>query len=166
MTNSQESYTQEFRWQSNDSSSKWSWTAGIFWQLAKEGSIEELKSTNINQVFNYLFGFTPASFYGGNFYSCPNNAAYPSIPACDIYYNNNTTFDRQIAGFGELSYSFFDWMKLTVGDRVARTGFSLNHYADGYENYGPGPRRRAKRRRRRPPRRHCPSRSIRRICSI
>jgi outer membrane receptor protein involved in Fe transport len=139
MTNSQESYTQEFRWQSNDSSSKWSWTAGIFWQLAKEGSIEELKSTNINQVFNYLFGFTPASFYGGNFYSCPNNAAYPAIPACDIYYNNNTTFDRQIAGFGELSYSFFDWMKLTVGDRVARTGFSLNHYADGYENYGPGP---------------------------
>ena len=137
MTNSQESYTQELRWQSADASSKWSWTAGIFWQLAKEGSIEELKSTNINEVFNDLFGFTPASFYGGNFYSCPTRAAYPSIPACDIYYNNNTTFDRQIAGFGEVSYAFTDWMKLTVGERVARTSFSLNHYADGYENYGP-----------------------------
>ena len=136
MTNSQESYTQELRWQSADASSKWSWTAGIFWQLAKEGSIEELKSTNINEVFNDLFGFTPASFYGGNFYSCPTRAAYPSIPACDIYYNNNTTFDRQIAGFGEVSYAFTDWMKLTVGERVARTSFSLNHYADGYENYG------------------------------
>jgi iron complex outermembrane receptor protein len=138
MTNTQESYTQEVRWQSANSDSKWTWTAGIFWQLAKEGSIEELRSTNINQVFNYLFGFTPASFYGGSFYSCPNNAAYPSIPACDIYYNNNTTFDRQIAGFGELSYAFTDWMKLTVGERIARTSFSLNHYADGYENYGPG----------------------------
>jgi len=61
------------------------------------------------------------------------------IPACDIYYNNNTTFDRQIAAFGELSYAFTDWMRLTVGERIARTSFSLNHYADGYENYGPGP---------------------------
>ncbi len=90
-------------------------------------------------MFNYLYGFSPASFYGGNFYSCPTNAAYTSIPACDIYYNNNTTFDRQIAGFGEVSYAFTDWMKLTVGERIARTSFSLNHYADGYENYGPGP---------------------------
>lgn len=139
MTNTQESYTQEIRWQSSDPTSRWNWTAGIFWQLAKEGSIEELNSTNINQVFNYLFGFTPDSFYGGTLYSCPTNVAYPAIPACDIYYNNNTTFDRQIAGFGEVSYSFTDWMRLTVGERVARTSFSLNHYADGYENYGPGP---------------------------
>jgi iron complex outermembrane recepter protein len=139
MTNSQESYTQELRWQSSNPSSRWSWTAGIFWQLAKENSIEELNSTNINQVFNYLFGLTPQSFYGGSFYSCPTNAGYPAIPACDIYYNNNTTYDRQIAGFGEVSYSFTDWMKLTVGERVARTHFDLHHYADGYENYGPGP---------------------------
>ncbi len=139
MTNTQESETGEVRWQSIDSGSRWSWTLGAFWQLAKEGSIEELNSTNINQVFNTLFGFTPASYYGGAFYSCPTSAAYPAIPACDIYYNSNTTFDRQIAGYGELSYSFTDWMKLTVGERVAHTEFSLNHYADGLENYGPQP---------------------------
>jgi iron complex outermembrane receptor protein len=138
MTNQQESLTQELRWQSSDKDSKWNWTAGVFWQVAKEGSIEELKSTNIDQVFNTLYGFTPASFYGGTFYSCPTAAAYASIPACDIYYNNNTTFDRQVALFGEVSYSFTDWMKLTVGERVSRTKFTLNHYADGYENYGPG----------------------------
>ena len=105
--------------------------------MAKESSIEELSSTNINQVFNYLFGTSPANFYGGNYYSCPTRANYPAIPACDIYYNSNTTFDRQVAGFGELSYAFTDWMKLTVGERVARTTFTLNHYADGYENDGP-----------------------------
>jgi len=138
MTNSQESLTQELRWQSSNSDSKWNWTAGVFWQVAKEGSIEELRSTNIDQVFNTLYGFTPASYYGGTFYSCPTAAAYPSIPACDIYYNNNTTFDRQVAVFGEVSYAFTDWMKLTVGERVSRTKFTLNHYADGYENYGPG----------------------------
>jgi outer membrane receptor protein involved in Fe transport len=139
MTNTQQSYTQELRWQSSNPTSKWTWTAGIFWQLAKEGSVEELRSTNVDNVFSYLFGFSPTDFYGGTFYSCPTNAAYPSIPACDIYYNNNTTFDRQIAAFGELSYAFTDWMRLTVGERIARTSFSLNHYADGYENYGPGP---------------------------
>jgi iron complex outermembrane recepter protein len=37
-----------------------------------------------------------------------------------------------------VSYAFTDWVKLTVGERVARTLFTLNHYADGYENYGPG----------------------------
>ena len=137
MTNKQQSITQEIRWQSGKSDSAWSWTTGLFWQVAKESSIEELSSTNIDQVFNYLFQTTPSNFYGGNFYSCPTRANYTAIPACDIYYNSNTTFDRQVAGFGELSYAFTDWMKLTVGERVARTTFTLNHYADGYENDGP-----------------------------
>jgi iron complex outermembrane recepter protein len=139
MTNTQKSYTAELRLQSTDPSSRWTWTAGVFWQQAKEGSIEELKSTNIDQVFNYLYGLSPATFYGATLYSCPTNAAYPAIPACDIYYNNNTTIDRQIAGYGEVSFAFTDWMKLTVGERIAHTTFSLEHYADGYENYGPGP---------------------------
>ena len=97
MTNTQKSYTAELRLQSANPSSRWTWTAGVFWQQAKEGSIEELKSTNIDQVFNYLYGLAPADFYGAALYSCPTNAAYPAIPACDIYYNNNTTIDRQIA---------------------------------------------------------------------
>ena len=134
MTNTQQSYTQEIRWQSSDPTSRWSWTAGVFWQQAKEGSIEELRSTNIDQVFNTLFGFSPADYYVGNFYSCPTNAGYPSIPACDIYYNNNKTTDKQLAAFGEVSFAVTDWFKVTVGERIARTEFSLDHYADGYEN--------------------------------
>ncbi|MBS0580448.1 MAG: TonB-dependent receptor [Proteobacteria bacterium] len=139
MTNRQQSWVGELRFQSNDPSSKLTYTAGLFWQVAKEQSIEELNSTNIDQVFNYLFGITPQQFYGDTYYSCPTNAAYPTIPACDIYYNNNTTHDRQFAVYGELSYAFTDWFKLTVGERFAKTEFSLDHYADGYENYGPGP---------------------------
>ena len=138
MDNTQESITQELRWQSAKSDSAWTWTAGVFWQVAKEGSIEELRSTNINQVFNYLFDESPAAYYAPGGYSCPTRANYPSIPACDIYYNSNTTFDRQVAGFGEVSYAFTDWAKITIGERVARTLFTLNHFADGLENYGPG----------------------------
>src|SRR4029077_17693640 len=81
MTNTQKSYTAELRWQSTDTKSRWTWTAGVFWQQAKEGSIEELKSTNIAQVFNYLYGLDPSNFYSpdgvtpASFYSCPTNAA-------------------------------------------------------------------------------------------
>jgi outer membrane receptor protein involved in Fe transport len=140
MTNIQDSYTQEVRWQSSDESSKLRWTVGAFWQLAKEGSIEELKDTQITPFFNYLYGINPADpAYYGPYYSCPTNASYTAIPACDIYYNANTTFDRQIAGYGELSYAFTDWFRVTLGERVAHTEFSLNHYADGLENFGPGP---------------------------
>jgi iron complex outermembrane recepter protein len=136
MTNSQENYAAELRWQSTDESSKWRWTLGVFWGLAKEGSIEELRDTQIVPFFNYLYATDPRSYYG-SYYSCPTNVDYTVIPACDIYYNNNTTFDRQIAGYGELSYAFTDWFRLTVGERVSRTTFSLNHYSDGLENYGP-----------------------------
>jgi|HubBroStandDraft_1064217.scaffolds.fasta_scaffold02136_5 iron complex outermembrane receptor protein len=140
ITNSQQSYTQEIRWQSTDQAAKLHWTAGVFWQLAKEGSIEELKDTQIIPFFNYLYGIDPTSpSYFGPYYSCPTNVNYTAIPACDIYYNSNTTFDHQVAGFGEVSYGFTDWFRLTLGERVARTSFSLDHYADGLENFGPSP---------------------------
>ena len=166
ITNRQENYTAELRWQSSDASAKLNWTTGVFWQLAKEGSIEELRDPQINALYQYLYGTgtgaNPASNAAINLYcppdptlcagppdfttstaspdySCPTNAAYPAIPACDIYYNNNTTYDRQIAIYGELSYAFTNWFRLTVGERFSHTEFSLVHYADGLENYGPYP---------------------------
>jgi len=44
--------------------------------------------------------------------------------------------DRQIAAYGELGYQITDQLRLTVGERIARTSFELSHYSDGYENYG------------------------------
>ena len=155
MTNSQENYAAELRWQSSDASAKLNWTTGVFWQLAKQGSIEELKDPQINSMFTYLYGSDAISIFcppdptycpgppdfvtssASPAYSCPTNVNYPAIPACDIYYNNNTTYDRQIAVYGELSYAFTNWFRLTVGERFSHTEFSLTHYADGLENYGP-----------------------------
>ena len=148
MTNNQDNYVQEIRWQSSDPSSRWNWTLGAFWQLAKEESIEELKDTQDNSFWLYLYGITQQQFVnlanGGptNVYSCPGQTpgfVYAAIPQCDIYYNRNTTYDRQIAGFGEVSYSLTERWKLTVGERVSKQSFSLDHYADGLENFGPGP---------------------------
>jgi iron complex outermembrane recepter protein len=140
ITNTQQSYTGEVRWQSTEEAARLHWTLGVFWQQAKEGSIEELKDKQIIPFFQYLYGIDPtSSSYFGPYYSCPTSANYPLIPACDIYYNNNQTVDRQVAGYGELSYAFTDWFRLTVGERIAHTTFSLQHYADGLENFGPGP---------------------------
>jgi outer membrane receptor protein involved in Fe transport len=144
ITNHQSTWTQEVRWQSTDDTSKWRWTVGAFWQLSKEGSIEELKDPQINQLFNYLYGEDAYAVYGGNWYTCPTYAdpygtPYTAIPACDIYYNANSTTDRQIAGYGELGYQITPELRLTLGERIARTSFELSHYSDGFENYGPTP---------------------------
>jgi outer membrane receptor protein involved in Fe transport len=145
MTNTQENITQEIRWQSSDESSRWRWTVGVFLQQSKEGSIEELKDPNNeldgpNGLFNYMYGETASDFFGA-YFSCPDNSAYPSIPACDIYYNKSNTVDKQVAVFGEVSYAFSEQWRLTVGERVAHTTFDITNYSDGLENYGPlGPR--------------------------
>jgi iron complex outermembrane recepter protein len=148
MTNDQDEYVQELRWQSTDPAAHLKWTLGVFAQLAKEKSIEQLQDTEDNSFFEALYGETQEQIvsavngYPSPYYSCPGQTpgyVYPAIPQCDIYYNRNVTFDRQIAAYGEASYAFTDQWKLTVGERVAYTTFSLEHYADGLENFGPQP---------------------------
>jgi iron complex outermembrane receptor protein len=167
MTNQQRSWTQELRLQSTDNDSKWRWTVGAFWSLSQELSIEQLNDPNIGNFLSALYGgpaldaiygtgastpnniannlfFNPQNtLFTGPYYNCvgaPGStvqpAAYP-IPNCDIYYNYNKSYDRQLAGFGEVNYKLTDQFSLTAGGRVARMGFSLQHYANGYENYGP-----------------------------
>jgi len=144
MTNKQATWTQEIRWQSNDDSSAWKWTVGTFWSLSKETSIEELKDTQIIPFWTALFGIPPSAWFylppatAGNYYYC-NGQGTPGqpIPNCDIYYNNNVVQDRQIAGFGEVTYSLTDRLKLTAGARIAKLSVSLEHFAAGLENYEP-----------------------------
>ncbi len=140
MTNQQRIVTQEIRLQSNDDSSRWKWTAGAFWSLADELSIEELNDPQVNNLWQYLYGQNATDVIGP-YYSCtsdPANSTPQVIPNCDVYYNRNETHDRQIAGFGEVSYSVTDQLKVTVGGRYAKLSGDLSHYADGLQNYGPG----------------------------
>ncbi|MDE2219948.1 MAG: TonB-dependent receptor [Gammaproteobacteria bacterium] len=142
MTNQQRSWAQEVRLQSTDDGARWRWTVGAFWQQAKELSIENLEDKQIYEFFQYLYGVNPESVFFGDFYHCPGHPgtgvnAAAIVPACSIYYNSNRTTDRQFAGFGELSYALTDKLRVTLGERVARLSFSLDHYADGFENYGP-----------------------------
>ncbi len=157
INNQQRSLTQEFRVQSNDEG-KIRWTAGLFMQVANEESIEQLNAPGFNQFLSALYGgpifdsqygvgtSLPANIGNtlfGTFYSCtgaPGSTPQPAsapVPNCDIYYNRNKSYDHQIAGFGELTYKFTDQLSLTAGGRYAKLSFSLDHYANGYEDYGP-----------------------------
>ena len=142
ITNEQRTWTQEFRLQSDDAASRLKWTIGTFWSLAQEISVEQLYDPNIDSFFSALYGptNTPDSIYGP-YYSCngrgtPQPASAP-VPNCDIYINDNKSYDRQIAGFGELTYNLTDRLAVIAGGRYAKMEFSLDHYANGYENYGP-----------------------------
>jgi iron complex outermembrane recepter protein len=137
MTNQQQSWTQEVRLQSNDDASRWKWTVGAFWSLSREVSIEELRDPQIIPFWQALFAVDPQSFFGP-FYSC-NGVGTPgqAFPDCDIYYNHNIVHDRQLAGFGEITYALTDQLKLTLGGRFAKMSFDLSHHGDGLENFGP-----------------------------
>ena len=146
LDNQQRSWTQEIRWQSNDDSSRWRWTVGAFWSLSTEISLEQLHDPNgqVPALFMQLFNIDAANAWFGPYYNCPANTAVPGdntpglpIPNCDIYYNRNKTHDRQLAGFGEFTYALTDRLKLTAGARWAKMKFDLNHYANGFENFGP-----------------------------
>ncbi len=149
ITNRQETFTQELRLQSDDPTSAWTWTVGAFWSVSKERSVEQLKDSRIADMWNTLFGIDPGTWFFlnpatyGAYYTCNgrgtdgNPAPALSIPNCDIYLNDNTVHDRQIAGFGEVTYAFTDRFKATLGGRFAKMSFTLNHHGDGLENYGP-----------------------------
>ncbi|HVP33782.1 MAG TPA: TonB-dependent receptor [Steroidobacteraceae bacterium] len=147
ITNKQQSWVQEFRWQSSDPNERLHWTVGLFGQVAKESSIEELIDTQIDPFFNALYGINATDLFGytdqnGNFvspYQCNGFGSYTAIPQCDIYYNSNTTWDKQIAFYGELNYALSEHWRLTLGERVAHTTFEIQNYADGLENFGPTP---------------------------
>jgi iron complex outermembrane recepter protein len=124
--NTQESISQELRLQSADSDSKLRWTVGAFFSLSREESIEEIHDPMVDQFFQAIYGVTAEEAWGLGL-----------LPNGDNYYNRNVAHDRQIAGFGEATYSFTDRWKLTLGGRISKMTFDLNHFADGLQNFGP-----------------------------
>ena len=63
ISNQQATWAQEVRWQSNDPSSKWTWTVGAFWSGSRETSIENLEDTQIAPFWNALFGIDPGTWF-------------------------------------------------------------------------------------------------------
>jgi len=57
----------------------------------------------------------------------------------DSYFNRLVSYDRQIAGFGELNFNLTDTLKLTAGVRVSRDSYTIESLSGGPQNSGPRP---------------------------
>src|SRR5450755_892869 len=63
VTNQQSNFTQEFRLQSTDPTARLSWTAGVFYSLDRQFSLEEIHDPMADTFFNQLFGYNIATFF-------------------------------------------------------------------------------------------------------
>jgi iron complex outermembrane receptor protein len=125
--NGQQNLTEEIRLQSNDPSSKFIWTAGVFANENRQSYLEQIHDPLLNQLSLAATG-QPYT----NFFVDPdgNPVTYdPRFPN-DSYFLNTNAKDEQVALFGEGTYSFTDQFKLTAGVRFSRTKFE-NHTLTG-----------------------------------
>jgi len=132
VTNTQRNLTQEFRLQSTDPAARVSWTAGVFYSLDRQFSLEEIHDPMADTLFNQLFGYPIADFFG-----TPLNPNGTSVlPMGDSYFNQLLSFDRQIAGFGEVNFKVTDTLKLTAGVRVSKDSYTIESLSGGPQNSG------------------------------
>jgi iron complex outermembrane recepter protein len=133
VTNTQRNITQEFRLQSTDSAARVTWTAGVFYSLDRQFSLEEIHDPMADALFNQLFGYPIAEFFG-----TPLNANGTSVlPMGDSYFNQLASYDRQIAGFGEVNFKLTDTLKLTAGARISKDSYTIESFSGGPQNGGP-----------------------------
>jgi outer membrane receptor protein involved in Fe transport len=135
VTNTQRNLTQEFRLQSTDPAARLQWTAGVFYSLDRQYSLEEIHDPMADAFFNQLFGYPIAEFFG-----TPLNPDGTSVlPMGDSYFNRLVSYDRQIAGFGEVNFNLTDTLKLTAGVRVSKDSYTIESLSGGPQNSGPRP---------------------------
>ena len=135
VTNTQRNLTQELRLQSTDPAARLAWTAGVFYSIDRQYSLEEIHDPMADALFNQLFGYPIAVFF-----NTPQNPDGSSVlPMGDSYFNQLVSYDRQIAGFGELNFNVTDTLKLTAGVRVSRDSFTIESLSGGPQNSGPRP---------------------------
>ena len=129
VANGQQNFVEELRLQSNDPTSKLSWTTGLFYSVNKQSYLEQIGDPMLNQ-FSLAVTGQP---YGNFFTDYTTGAAVPFDPRfpTDSYFLQTRAKDEQLALFGEGSYAFSDQWKLTLGARVSKLKYSFDTLTGG-----------------------------------
>ncbi len=127
-TNEQRSITEELRLQSNDSRAPLVWTAGVFFSISKQSSLEAINDPQLGSLFATIFQ-PPYNNYINYF-------GAPLLSNGDSYASYAYSEDRQLALFGEATYAVTDQLKATVGARISRTDLGYAAQGNGPENFG------------------------------
>ncbi len=139
INNDQQNFTQELRLQSNDPSSQLIWTTGLFFAMDKQQYLEQIHDPELNAFSEAVSGvpYTQQFYYTDPVTGNNDPVTYdPRFPN-DSYFLQTFSEDKQIAVFGEGTYSFTDQYKLTVGARFSRTEFSFNTLTGGPQLFLP-----------------------------
>jgi iron complex outermembrane recepter protein len=135
VNNQQRNFSQELRLQSSDPNARILWTAGAFFSINRQSSLEEIHDPMADTFFNYYTGDTIAAYFGTDL----NPDGTSVLPMGDSYFNRLVSHDRQIAGFGEVTFGLTDTLKFTAGLRVSKTSFSIESLSGGPQNGGDRP---------------------------
>jgi outer membrane receptor protein involved in Fe transport len=141
--NKREGYTEELRFSNTDTSSRFNWVAGLYyneyWTHAGytevTGSLEGEAQT--------LFGFTEMQRYGVP----PVPIHYDQDYGGDLHQYGSDIFDhkdqelrdKEIAAYAELNYNVTDALQLTVGVRQSEVGFRYHQSFYGPVNSNNNP---------------------------
>ncbi len=137
INNGQENFTQEVRLQSNDPSSALTWTTGLFFALDKQSYLEQIHDPLLNELSLTVTGQPYTNFFTSYIDGSPVLETTSGPFANDSYYLQTHSEDKQIAWFGEGSYSITDQWKTTVGLRYSKTEFSFNTLTGGPQLFLP-----------------------------
>src|SRR6516165_1273260 len=136
--NGQENLTQEIRLQSNDPNARLVWTAGIFGSENRQTYLERIHDPMLNDLTMTVLGLPYLQVFcyldaNGNCVGVPFDPNYPD----DSYFLRTSSKDTQLAGFGEVTYSFTEQLKLTVGARYSHMKYSFDTLTGGPQLYAP-----------------------------
>ena len=125
ITNTQQNFTQEIRFQSNSRTSKWNWTAGIFYSKIKQQSDEQIIDPALNAISQYLFGEDILTAW-----------VVPLLPNGASYQNKGNSNEWQVAAFADVTYAATEKLKINLGLRWAKTHFDFTNVTQGPEAFG------------------------------
>ena len=138
VANGQQDITQEVRLQSADSNAPLIWTTGLFFSYMRQSYLEQIHDPMLNELSLAATGLPYTDFFyytdaNGNNVPVTYDPRFPN----DSYFLQTHAQDKQIAMFGEGTYSFTDQWKTTVGARYSRTKFSFNTLTGGPQLFLP-----------------------------
>ena len=115
----QQNFTQEIRVQSSDATAKLNWTAGLFFQRARENTVENVYDPDLL-----------------DFFGVPSND--PSYAGGYIYRQDPfSSVDKQTALFAQADYRITDKFKVVAGVRVSKNEYEGNAQYGGFVLFGP-----------------------------
>lgn len=121
--------TQEIRLQSHDRDVPLRWTAGVFYSDAREKDYNYVEDLYLDGIIQQAFGISLEQFFGTGL----ADGKYTFV-------GTTLSYDKQVAGFGQLEYRIWRSLTVTAGLRVARTQFDFVQDFAGPVNYsGSGP---------------------------